>query len=134
MSLLGCSATKKEAAKKTSANNIRFNAVGAMSHSNISKLVVAVRGMAMQGPISKYTSDMNTMASGFEIVSSIERPSLNLAKITMAKIGTTTDVHKNPKSASGVLPAACTPRNGAKIKFPAPKNIENNMRPIQNIF
>lgn len=101
---------------------------------NISKLVVAVRGIAIHGPISKYTKDMNKMANGFEIVDNMLFPSLNFERIIIANIGTMTEVQINPRRAKGVLAAACTPKKGAKIKFPAPKNIEKSMRPTQNIL
>ena len=40
---------------------------------------------------------------------------------------------ENPTMAIQVEWPACAPKNGGKIKFPAPKNMENSVKPTSNM-
>lgn len=51
----------------------------------------------------------------------------------MAKIGITTDVRENPKTTIHQSRPDFKPSEGGKIKFPAPKNRENNAKPVIQI-
>ena len=63
---------------------------------------------------------------------SLSSPS-NLATTIMPSTGSITAVMIKPSMAVIVtLPALC-PKNGGKIKFPAPKNSENSMKLISMI-
>ena len=51
----------------------------------------------------------------------------------MEKIGITTAVIAKPKVTNHQLSPDCTPKNGGRIRFPAPKNIENKAKPVIKI-
>ena len=58
----------------------------------------------------------------------------NLATTMTPSTGNTTAVNKKPAIAVNVCSPAFYPKNGGKIKFPAPKNSENNIKLITTIF
>ena len=53
----------------------------------------------------------------------------NLACAKMARIGMVTAVVTKPKTTIHQSKPAFTPKDGGKIKFPAPKKSENNAKP-----
>ncbi len=58
----------------------------------------------------------------------------NLATTMTPNTGNTTAVNKKPAIAVNVCSPAFCPMNGGKIKFPAQKNSENNIKLITTIF
>ncbi len=58
----------------------------------------------------------------------------NFACATMPKIGMTTAVITKPRVTKNQSDPALNPKNGGKIKLPAPKNIENKAKPVINRF
>ena len=71
-------------------------------------------------------TDANT---GWIIEPSFTRLSC-FATAATARIGKQTAVMVSPTIAGTVLLPACAPRSGGKIRLPAPKNMENSMKPI----
>lgn len=99
------------------------------SQVHISLEVEAVRGMAMQGPISKYTMVRKTGPKGFQSRLIMAEALFQGAMMTMAATGSNTAVVMKPARARGVAEPACTAIQGEKIRFPAPKNMENKVMP-----
>ena len=96
--------------------------------------VLAVLGIARQGPIAKYKSSMYTLENrGCTLEARASNPSDFVTAIT-PNTGRHTALKAKPKNAGTMLLPAILPRNGGKIKFPAPKNIENNVIPISILF
>ena len=96
----------------------------------ISKEVLQVRGIATKGPIIRQMRTVNTDANtGWIIEPSFTRLSC-FATAATARIGKQTAVMVSPTIARTVLLPACAPRSGGKIRLPAPKNMENSMKPI----
>ena len=57
----------------------------------------------------------------------------NLACAKIPKIGIITAAAMNPVATKSQSFPAFNPKNGGNIKFPAPKNIENNAKPVTSI-
>ena len=97
----------------------------------ISNEVVAVRGMAKQGPMVRMMASASTMANLGETRSA--RYSNPPAEDTAStpSTGRPTAEMMNPTAASGVADPACAPRNGGKIRFAAPKNMEKKVNVIR---
>ena len=73
----------------------------------------------------------NVAKTGFTLLANACNPP-DFATAITPSTGNPTAVTKNPKIVTQVaLPAAC-PKNGGKIKFPAPKNNENNIKLTNN--
>ncbi len=93
---------------------------------------VAVRGIAKNGPIVKYSTTENTRPnSGCTRFPKSRKPLLPdkpIARIPMN--GKPIAVTRKPiKAHQNCVPAIC-PSSIGKIKFPAPKNIPNNIVPM----
>ena len=94
----------------------------------ISKGTLAARGMPSPGPIEIYIRIVNINENrGLTLLARGCKP-LNLATAITPSTGKATAVIQNPSMANGVLIVAFCPKNGGKIKFPAPKNNENSIK------
>ena len=87
-----------------------------------------MRGMARQGPMERYTRMVNTMANtGCTRLASLSRPPA-CATATTPAMGRPTALTARPAKAGQRFTPACAPRCGGKIRFPAPKNMENSVK------
>ena len=87
-----------------------------------------MRGMARQGPMERYTRMVNTVANtGCTRPASLSRPPARATAVTPA-MGRPTALTARPAKAGQRLVPACAPRCGGKIRFPAPKNMENSVK------
>src|SRR5690554_6093885 len=96
----------------------------------ISYAVAPVLGKANKGPIAKTI----VIPKNFENNGDTLFPNLSILPPTLAdaiipKNGNPIPVKKNPTMDQFHLSPDINPKNGGKIKFPAPKNIENNTKP-----
>ena len=77
---------------------------------------------------------MNTTAKRASTLrASLSRPS-NFATTMTPRTGRITAVIRKAAMAKGIFSPAFCPRNGGKIRFPAPKNRENSIKLIQDHF
>ena len=77
---------------------------------------------------------MNTIAKRASTLrASLSRPS-NFATTMTPRTGRITAVIRKAAMAKGIFSPAFCPRNGGKIRFPAPKNRENSIKLIRTIF
>ena len=133
-SLFGVSASQLAMIKKTSEyasiNSLRFAPCGRYGATAISKGTDAARGMPRPGPIERYISIVKIIANfGPTRPARLSSP-FDLATTITPSTGSTTAVIRNPNTAAGIRDAEFCPRNGGKIRLPAPKNNENSIKLI----
>ena len=88
----------------------------------ISKGTEAALGIPRPGPIERYINSVITTANLLPTLApSLSSPS-NFATTIMPSTGSITAVIRKPHMAINVDDPALCPKNGGKIKFPAPKN------------
>ena len=85
--------------------------------------------------MDKQTSTVKTRPNNGETRCPISsNPLFEIETDKTAKNGMKTAVKMKPIMAGMKKSPASIPRNGGKIKLPAPKNKENNINPKMNIF
>lgn len=95
----------------------------------IEKDVLLVLGIASKGPIAIYMRKVKREENQGEIVSpNFLRPFL-LTMTFMPIMGSNIEVTAKPINEGKKLALLSKPTNAGKIKFPAPKNIANNVIP-----
>ena len=96
----------------------------------ISKVVAAVLGIANSGPIAKnkivVRIKVNLVPILFVMLSNVPLP---LEQANIANSGSPTPVRINPMIPRKYWSPNLFPRDGGKIKLPAPKNMENRANP-----
>ena len=98
------------------------------------KEVLAVLGIARQGPIARYRIIIYTKENpGCTLDARCSSPPDFVTAIT-PRIGSPTALTANPRNALQVCVPAWAPRKGGNIRFPAPKNMENRVTPISTLF
>ena len=98
----------------------------------VSKETAAVRGIANSGPIASAQRIVTARAYRGCIGIAMES-GLSLCFIAIAstpKSGKPTPLRQKPSMPQEMFSPAICPKTGGKIKLPAPKKKENNIRPI----
>jgi hypothetical protein len=95
----------------------------------IEKDVLLVLGIASNGPIVIYIRKVKSAENQGEIVSPKLFSPFLLTITFIPIIGSKIDVTAKPINAVVKLPLLSKPTNDGNIKFPAPKNIANNVMP-----
>ena len=101
----------------------------------ISNVTAPVLGIARPGPIQRIHMDRNTLPGISPIFDTTPCGSPLLFR-TDAQIASTlrpTSTIKNPMNPTNHALPTSFPKNGGKIRLPAPKNVANKARPIINI-
>lgn len=115
-------------------HSLIFTPSGRYGATAISNGTDAARGIPSPGPIERYIKTAKTMAKCFPTyLPSLSSPS-NFATTATPSTGRITAVIRNPVIAKAVLFPAFCPRNGGKIKFPAPKNNEKSIKLTTSLF
>ena len=79
--------------------------------------------------MARYTRAANTSEKSGLMRSASWRTEPESAMAAIVRTGRPTAETMKPARANGVLPAAWTPRSGARMRLPAPKNMEKSMTP-----
>ena len=102
-----------------------------MAIAAISKLADAVRGIARHGPMARYIAIVNALPNaGWILEERFSSPSV-LSTAISPMTGSPIAVIANPMKAGTKCSPASMARNGGKMRFPAPKNIENMVSGIR---
>ena len=100
----------------------------------ISKVVAAVRGMAMKGPMQRVLKRISrkdvVLSSCREML--FWKPSWQRKKARRARIARPTSARMNARKLISQLVPVTMPRAGGKIRLPAPKNMANRAKPRTN--
>ena len=105
-------------------------APGMVGNIAISNAVAPVLGMAKSGPIANTTViPKNLLNNGDTLFPSLSTSPPAFAEAIIPNSGSPIPVIKNPNMDQFHLCPASNPKNGGNIRFPAPKNMENNAAP-----
>ena len=118
-------------AKNTSENGSSPTASPANGTTVISKVVAAVRGLAMSTPVHSTAALLMRSPARCPSVPSIAAvlPPARLRANSPRQVITTSMSTKQPKPTGHSSPAVM-PRNGGKMRLPAPKKMANSASPI----
>lgn len=96
----------------------------------------AVLGIAKKGPIAKYSIIRKPTENAGDIFFDIWslKPSLSKVPTTSVKMASPTPERIKPNIARLKFSPDSLPKFGGNIRFPAPKKIPNNKRPVKNPF
>ena len=122
--------TKANAIPKYIMENIIGLAPGKVGNIAISKAVAPVLGIANKGPIANTTViPKNLLNNGDTLLPSLSTSPPAFVEAIMPSNGNPIPVTKNPSIDQFHFCPANNPKNGGNIRFPAPKNMENNAAP-----